>query len=495
MIMLSIEEYIKQPFEFEAELNSLFDRDDELIIFDVGACEGEDSVKFSQRFPNAKVYAFEPLPKNFEKIKNNLDKYVATNINISQVALSNKKGKSIFFVSSGRPEGASEDDWDYGNKSSSLLRPAKVKKVHEWLSFDEEVSVKTSRLDQFMKDNKLTKIDFLYMDVQGAELMVLEGAGEFLKNIRAVWMEVESVELYKNQPLKKDVEIFMQKNGFYKLKDTVDSVSGDQLFVRHKDYLALTNKKSSVKITDLKKYGRRITNKITAKLPSKPQVKNYSLERKYRHNSYAQCGEDIIIKNIFDASKIANPTYVDIGAHHPFYLSNTALFYRSGSRGINIEPDPKLFAAFEKFRKHDTNLNIGISSKEGNLIFYVMDPPTLNTFSKSEARKYVGMGHQIIEEREIPVRTLDDVISENLNDSPPDIIFIDVEGMDYEILKSFNFMKSSPLVVCVETISYTTDDTGKKDKRIIDYMIKNGYSVYADTHINTIFVKETLWKG
>lgn len=489
--MLSIEDYIKQPFEFEAELNSLFDKDDELIIFDVGACEGEDSVKFSRRFPNSKVYAFEPLPKNFEKIKNNLDKYVATNINVSQVALSNKKGKSIFFVSSGRPQGTSENDWDYGNKSSSLLRPAKVKKVHEWLSFDEEVSVKTSRLDQFMKDNKLTKIDFLYMDVQGAELMVLEGAGEFLKDIRAVWMEVESVELYKNQPLKEDVEIFMQKNGFYKLKDTVDDISGDQLFVRYKDYLTLTNRESRGGITNFKKYGRR----IVAKLRSQLQLKNHSIKSKYRHDSYAQCGEDIIIKNIFDAIKITNPTYVDIGAHHPFYLSNTALFYRSGSRGINIEPDPKLFSAFEKFRKHDTNLNIGISSKQGNLIFYVMDPPTLNTFSKSEAKKYVGMGHTIIEEKEIPVRTLDEVISEYLSGIPPDIIFIDVEGMDYEILKSYNFMQSNPLVVCVETISYTTDDTGKKDKRIIDYMIKSGYAVYADTHINTIFVKETLWRA
>jgi hypothetical protein len=60
--------------------------------------------------------------------------------------------------------------------------------------------------------------------------MVLEGAGSFLKNIKLIWMEVEAVELYKNQPLKNDVERFMQKNNFINILDTVNEVAGDQLY-------------------------------------------------------------------------------------------------------------------------------------------------------------------------------------------------------------------------------------------------------------------------
>ena len=47
---------------------------------------------------------------------------------------------------------------------------------------------------------------------------------------------------------------------------------------------------------------------------------------KFLKNSYSQCGEDLIVEFILNGLKIKHPTYMDIGAHHPFYLSNTALF-------------------------------------------------------------------------------------------------------------------------------------------------------------------------
>ncbi len=78
----------------------------------------------------------------------------------------------------------------------------------------------------------INNIDLAFIDVQGAELMVLKGAGDFIKNIEAIWMEVESIELYANQPLKNDVESFMKSHGFIKIIDTVDEVAGDQLYVK-----------------------------------------------------------------------------------------------------------------------------------------------------------------------------------------------------------------------------------------------------------------------
>jgi hypothetical protein len=43
--------------------------------------------------------------------------------------------------------------------------------------------------------------------------------------------------------------------------------------------------------------------------------------------SYSQSGEDLIVRVYFDILGITNPTYIDIGAHHPYFISNTALFY------------------------------------------------------------------------------------------------------------------------------------------------------------------------
>ncbi|MFM6249337.1 MAG: hypothetical protein ACKPEQ_09345, partial [Dolichospermum sp.] len=59
-----------------------------------------------------------------------------------------------------------------------------------------------------------------------------------------------------------------------------------------------------------------------------------------KHISYSQCGEDLIINFIFNNLGIINPSYLDIGAHHPTYLSNTYSFYRKGCQGVCVEPDP-----------------------------------------------------------------------------------------------------------------------------------------------------------
>lgn len=125
-------------------------------------------------------------------------------------------------------------------------------------------------------------------------------------------------------------------------------------------------------------------------------------------NSYSQHYEDLILVAIFSQLGIQTPTYIDLGAHHPFRNSNTATFYERGSRGINIEPNPVLFEYFEEYRKDDINLNVGVSTKEGVLPFYSFgDQYGINTFSKEEAlwREKVS-GLKIQKVINLPVVTL-----------------------------------------------------------------------------------------
>src|SRR3954454_11428494 len=116
-------EYISEPAALKFELRQLFRPDEPVVIFEIGACEGEDSVKYSRQFPASRIYTFEPLPGNIELIKKNFKEYQVKNASFFNVALSNKNGEAEFYVSSGRPEGSTESDWDFGNKSSSLLTP------------------------------------------------------------------------------------------------------------------------------------------------------------------------------------------------------------------------------------------------------------------------------------------------------------------------------------------------------------------------------------
>lgn len=223
--------YIKQPISIEKELKVLFHVSDSLTIFEIGACEGEDSIKYARLFINSKIYAFEPLPDNIVLIQNNLLHYDVRNVSYYNMALSSKNGISEFYVSEGRPEDAVVSDWNYGNKSSSLLAPARHLEIVNFIRFNKKIDVETITLDSFCKNNNIRGIDFIHMDVQGAELMVLEGASNLLSFIKVIWLEVSKVDLYKNQPLEKDINAFMTDHNFVLIKDTVNQLQGDQLYI------------------------------------------------------------------------------------------------------------------------------------------------------------------------------------------------------------------------------------------------------------------------
>ena len=215
----------------------------------------------------------------------------------------------------------------------------------------------------------------------------------------------------------------------------------------------------------------------------------------YHRKSWSQCGEDLILRYLFDLLHIARPSYIDIGAHHPWYYNNTYLFYRQGARGVNVEPDPALHAGLRRGRPRDINLNIGIGPREAELDFYVMSSRTLNTFSESEARKCVEQhGQRIVDTRRIRVETFAQAVDAHLGRTP-DLVSLDVEGLDLDILRSIDFSKYRPHAFCVETISYATGDGGgSKSPEIHALMLANGYRLYADTYINSIYVSESSWR-
>lgn len=216
--------------------------------------------------------------------------------------------------------------------------------------------------------------------------------------------------------------------------------------------------------------------------------------RKYMKCSFSQCGEDLIIDHIFHSLSIQHPSYIDVGAHHPFYISNTAFFYRRGSYGINIEPDPTLFKLFPKQRPKDINLNIGIGINNCESNFYIMSSPTLNTFSKEEAfRLQTEQGISIGAVNKVPIATLHSIIEKYHSNHFPDFLSLDTEGEDLSILQSIDY-SNSPVVICAETISYSINGHGVKDHNLIEYLKNKDYLVYADTNINTIFIKREIWE-
>lgn len=212
--------------------------------------------------------------------------------------------------------------------------------------------------------------------------------------------------------------------------------------------------------------------------------------------SHAQCGEDLILDHLFSWLKIDNPTYLDIGAHHPMYLSNTYYFYQKGCHGVCVEPDPVLFTEIAEKRPNDICLNVGVGvSSQDKAPFYIMTASTLNTFSEEEARRCESYGQVRIEKiMDVPLVSVNEILAVNFAQCPH-FVSLDVEGLDLDIVRSFDFAAYRPQVFCIETITYTQNNTEVKIKEIIDYMESKDYFVYADTYINTIFVDRNVWNS
>jgi FkbM family methyltransferase len=209
--------------------------------------------------------------------------------------------------------------------------------------------------------------------------------------------------------------------------------------------------------------------------------------------SYSQCAEDLLIKYIFDLRGIEKPSYIDIGANDPYFLSNTALFYELGSRGINVEANPDLFKRFEIQRKNDINLNIGVADFDDEIDFFVMTDDTLSTFSHEECYKMIEHGKKLNRIEKIKVVRLQKIINEFNGGVFPDILTIDVEGLDYSILKSIDYEVSSPKIICVEAAEYSPIGSGERRSELINFLTSKGYYEYANTNLNAIMVKNSFW--
>ena len=212
--------------------------------------------------------------------------------------------------------------------------------------------------------------------------------------------------------------------------------------------------------------------------------------------SYAQCGEDLIVHYLFHWIGIAKPSYLDLGAHHPTYLSNTYHFYLQHSYGVCVEPDPAYFSGFQKKRGRDICLNVGVgttTSTEAD--FFLMSAPTLNTFSEEEAKRFEAeTSYKILKQIKMPIIAINEIVEKYFLDGP-NFVSLDIEGLDLAILQAFDFTRWRPQVFCVETVVFSEQRSGAtKVTDVIKFMQEQGYFVYADTYINTIFVDQSAWQ-
>ncbi len=200
--------------------------------------------------------------------------------------------------------------------------------------------------------------------------------------------------------------------------------------------------------------------------------------------SYSQEGEDLVLARFFGNKK--NGFYVDVGANHPKRYSNTYYFYKKGWSGINIDPLPESKKLFDKYRKRDINLNIGISDKPGKMKYYMFEESQLNTFSEKVKNERKKNGKKIISEIDVKLEKLSFVLDKYVKNKEIDFLSIDTEGFDFNVLKSNDWDKYKPKVIIVEILNSKLEDF--VNDKIYIFLKENGYEYFAKTG-NSVFFK------
>lgn len=212
-----VDRYLLEPRPHDEWMLRRFSDKENLTIFDVGACECLDSIRYQRMFPTANIHAFEANPRNVARAKETLAKFGHEEVILNGVALSDKVGELDFFCSEGAPDGKLNDQhWDYGNKSGSILEPdmEKIRSVWTWLKFQKQEHISCTTLAAYCEANQVETIDLLHLDVQGAELMVLSGAGNMIESITSIWLEVSENRFHVGQAVAGELHQFLAGHGF-----------------------------------------------------------------------------------------------------------------------------------------------------------------------------------------------------------------------------------------------------------------------------------------
>lgn len=176
------------------------------VVFDVGANVGQSGKLFRELWPKAIIHSFEPFPEVFAKLSQ--EAAGDPNWKVHALALANHCGISQFFI---HPA-------DY--LSGLLPMDQKCPKTDWMAPFNQDgqqtIEVEAVTLDEFCQQAGVPRIDLLKLDVQGAELKVLEGARSLLARqaVDLILAEIILAPLYVNQVKFHEVCAFLDQHGY-----------------------------------------------------------------------------------------------------------------------------------------------------------------------------------------------------------------------------------------------------------------------------------------
>jgi len=176
--------------------------------------------------------------------------------NVYQSVITNKDDESVIFHVANNIQ------------SSSVLEFGTHQKDHPEIKFVNELKLKTLTIKTFFERNNIkniSKYNFWNFDIQGAELMALEGAGDLIKNVDILNLEVNTKEVYKNCPLmERDLDPFLKKYNFKRILTKITPAGwGDALYIKSFNHPKTYDE---LKVKNVKKTKKLIKHKLNTKI-------------------------------------------------------------------------------------------------------------------------------------------------------------------------------------------------------------------------------------
>jgi FkbM family methyltransferase len=206
---------------------------------------------------------------------------------------------------------------------------------------------------------------------------------------------------------------------------------------------------------------------------------------------YSQCLEDIYLNDTIFKNK-TNGTYIELGALDGVLYSNTKFFEDTLNwRGILIEPHPEKFIALKNNRPNNFLFNNLVSCHTEPLEFrYFVDGHAAvsgveSTLPKPHFKNYFENENcKRLPQKKVFIKpkTLTEIIKEtNINHF--DLLSLDVEGHEYEVLKSWDF--SVPIdVILIELLGANPE----KEDLCREILLKNNYKFVTKFKLNEIYI-------
>jgi FkbM family methyltransferase len=201
----------------------------------------------------------------------------------------------------------------------------------------------------------------------------------------------------------------------------------------------------------------------------------------------SQFGEEKKLLKLFNRNQ--KGFYVDLGCFHPTRSNNTFKFYKRGWKGLNIDLNPLSIDLFNFARPKDINVCAAISNKKSKKkLYFLGDLDSKNTLDlnhKNWLGEHFNLNKSDFKIKYIKTSTLGQILKKN-KIYKIDLLNIDIEGHEYEVIKSFDFKKFNINVICIELLNFNKLSANRK-KQLVLLLKKNKFKLVDKSKINFIF--------